>query len=254
MLIDTHAHLYLEQFDEDIDEVMKNALDHGVEKIFLPNIDSSTTQALNDLVRAYPDNCFPMIGLHPCSVKANYLDELKHVEEELAKGHYIAVGEVGLDYYWDTYFKKEQINSFKRQIDLAEENDLPVIIHSRDSLDETIRIIGNKQKGNLKGIFHCFNGTVEQAKEIAGSGFLVGLGGVVTYKKADLGEMVASLSDKQIVLETDAPYLSPVPKRGKRNESANIIHIAEHVSEIRGASIEEISRISTENAMNLFSL
>jgi len=242
----------MQQFKDDIDEVIKNAIEHDVERMYLPNIDSTSTQSMNDLVARFPENCFPMMGLHPCSVKANYEEELRHVEDELKTGKYVGVGEIGLDYYWDTYFKKEQIKAYKFQIDLALEHRLPIIIHSRESLDETIRIVRNKQKGQLRGIFHCFNGTVEQANEIRDIGFLVGLGGVSTYKKADLGPMIATLNKTDFVLETDAPYLSPVPFRGKRNESAYLINTAEKVAEFMGIPIKQVAEYSSKNALNLF--
>lgn len=252
MIVDTHAHLYLEQFSKDIDEVISNCALEGVEKIYLPNIDSTTTEAMLALCKKHPDSCYPMIGLHPCSVKENFKEELKHITDMIEIEEFSGVGETGIDLYWDKTFKKQQINCFEFQIDLAKKKALPIIIHSRDSLELTIEIIESHQDGNLKGIFHCFNGTKSQCKKIADVNFLMGLGGVITYKKADMGEVVSYMPKDHFVLETDAPYLAPVPKRGKRNESAYIKFVAEKVAEFRRVPVEEVIEVTTTNALALF--
>lgn len=254
MFIDTHAHLYLEQFDADQGEVIARAKQAGIEKILLPNIDQSTTGAMKKLCAAYPGICLPMIGLHPCSVNQNYESELAHIEDELSQSEYCAIGETGIDLYWDTTYKDLQIMAFEQQIQWSKETDLPIVIHSRDSLDLTISLIEKHQNGNLKGVFHCFNGTEEQAKRVEEIGFMMGLGGVVTFKKANLGSMVASLSKRNIILETDAPYLSPTPHRGKRNESSYIPVIAEKVAEFRAESINEVMHYTSANAKKLFAI
>ena len=254
MLIDTHAHLYLEQFNEDIDTVLENAIKMNVTKIFLPNIEKETTSSMLALCDSYPDMCYPMIGLHPCSVSESYEKELEHIIDELSKRKYYGIGETGIDLYWDKSFKDEQILCFERQIELAKQHDLPVIIHSRESLDLTIELIAKHQDGSLKGIFHCFNGTVEQCKKVLDVNFMMGLGGVITYKNAGLDEMVKFLPFENMVLETDAPYLTPVPHRGKRNESAYVSLVASKVAEIKEVSLKEVIDITTINAANLFGI
>ncbi len=254
MFVDTHAHLYLKQFDSDIDSVIDHALNMNVKKIFLPNIDSSTTDAMMQLSEKFPDVCFPMIGLHPCSVKEDLSEQLDHINLMLSKAKYYGIGETGIDLYWDKSTYKQQIESFEVQVELAKKHDLPVIIHSRDALDETIEVISRNQDGSLKGIFHCFNGTVDQCRRVAELNFMMGLGGVITYKNAKLDDMVRYMPEEFMVLETDAPYLSPVPHRGKRNESSYIPLVASKVSEIRGESLKSIMNYTTNNAKKLFAL
>lgn len=252
MYIDSHAHLYLEQFKDDQDEIIQRCLDNDVQKIFLPNIDSTTTKRMLDLCHSFPEVCYPMIGLHPCSVKENLNDELSHIEDELKINKYYGIGESGIDLYWDKTFKKDQIKAFEFQIDLASRLDLPIIIHSRESLDLTIDIITNHQTGHLKGIFHCFNGNVSQCKKILDVNFQMGLGGVITFKNAKLDEMINYLPFTNMLLETDAPYLSPAPYRGKRNESSYIPLIAKKVSEIKNVKIEDVMNFTTKNAKEIF--
>lgn len=254
MLIDTHAHLYLEQFNEDIDTVLENAIKMNVTKIFLPNIEKGTTHSMLALCDSYPDMCYPMIGLHPCSVSESYEEELEHIIEELSKRKYYGIGETGIDLYWDKSFKDEQVLCFERQIELAKQHDLPVIIHSRESLDLTIELIAKHQDGSLKGIFHCFNGTIEQCKKVIELNFMMGLGGVITYKNAGLDEMVKFLPFENMVLETDSPYLTPVPHRGKRNESAYVSLVASKVAEIKEVSLKQVIDLTTINAANLFGI
>ncbi|MBT8233152.1 MAG: TatD family hydrolase [Saprospiraceae bacterium] len=254
MYIDSHAHLYLEQFDEDIDVVINTAIKSEVKRIFLPNIDSTTIDRLHNLEASYPDNCFAMMGLHPCSVKENFETELSIVKHNLSQRKYYGIGETGIDLYWDKTFREEQIYSFEQQIAWAKEFDLPVIIHSRDSLDLTIEIIAKHQDGKLKGIFHCFNGTVDQCKKVVDLNFMMGLGGVITFKKANLEEMVRFMPISNMVLETDAPYLAPTPYRGKRNESSYIPIVAEKVAQFKNMELYEVASSTTRNARDLFGI
>ena len=254
MYIDTHAHLYLEQFNEDIQEVLKKSKNSGVEKIFLPNINSGTIEAMNLLATEYPDLCYPMVGLHPCYVKEDYKDELARVSKELESHTYYGVGETGVDLYWDVTYKKQQIEAFEYQIDLAKKHSLPIIIHSRDCLDLTLDIIESNQDGSLTGIFHCFNGDKAQCKRAADMGFHMGLGGVVTFKKANLGDMVAYAPQDYLLLETDAPYLSPSPHRGKRNESSFLPLVAMKIAEFRAQSVIDVRNYTTANAEKLFKI
>jgi len=251
-LIDTHAHLYLDHFKNDLNETVDRAKSNNVEKVYLPNIDSSSIESLHSLEKQFPNFFVAMMGLHPCSVKENYKDELQLVSKWLAKRPYCAVGEIGIDLYWDKSFYKEQVEAFKYQIELSKEYNIPFVIHSRDSLDETISIVSEMQDGKLNGIFHCFNGTSEQGKKVVDAGFYMGIGGVLTYKNSGVAENLKELPLDKMVLETDAPYLSPVPYRGKRNESSYILNIATKLSEVKEVSIEEIARITTRNAEKIF--
>jgi TatD DNase family protein len=249
---DTHSHIYDEQFSGDETEMMQRATDAGVNKIYMPNCDSSTMDAMLQMTKKYPQQCFPMMGLHPCYVKENYTHELQIVADKLKEGTYYGVGEIGLDYYWDITFKEQQLEAFAYQIDLALQYNLPIIIHSRESTPDCIEMVRKKQNGALKGIFHCYSGTIQEAKSIAGLGLYLGIGGVVTYKKSNLPDVIKAVGLQQIVLETDAPYLSPVPYRGKRNESAYIPLIAAKLAEILELPIEEIAEVSSRNAENIF--
>ena len=251
-LIDTHAHIYLDHFKDDLAETVTRAKGNSVEKVYLPNIDSSTIDDLHFLERQYPDFFVAMMGLHPCSVKENYKDELKIVSEWLEKRTYSAVGEIGIDLYWDKSFHKEQIDAFRYQINLSRDYGIPFVIHSRDSLDETIAIVSEMQDGSLNGIFHRFNGTSEQGRKVVDAGFYMGIGGVLTYKNSGVAENIKNLPLENMVLETDAPYLSPVPYRGKRNESSYVLNIANNLSEVKGVDIQEIARITTRNAEKIF--
>ncbi|HTE23744.1 TatD family hydrolase [Flavitalea sp.] len=251
-LVDTHSHLYSEEFSADIAEILRRAETEGVKKIFLPAIDSNSANSMFQLEKTYPDQCFAMMGLHPCYVKENYQQELDFVRNWLETRKFAAVGEIGLDYYWDRNFDKEQMDAFSYQVDLAMKHDLPIVIHSRDSMHDTIAMIKSKQNGKLRGIFHCFSGTYEQALEIIELGFLLGIGGVLTYKKSGLSEVVEKLPMDALVLETDAPYLTPVPFRGKRNESSYLKYIVSRLAEVKRLPEEEIARITTANAEKLF--
>ena len=252
--IDTHTHLFLPEFDQDRDQVIKNAIDHNVQKMLLPNVDITTINPLMELIQKYPLNCFPMMGVHPTSVRADYEKELDIVESWLEKEKFIAIGEIGMDLYWDKTFQKQQEEVFRRQLNLAKKYNLPVVIHARESFDEIFKIIDEEVDDRLTGVFHAFTGTVEQANQIIEWGFMMGIGGIVTFKNAGLDKVVRNIDINHIVLETDAPYLAPVPKRGKRNQSAYIRHIAEKIALIKEISIEKVANITTDNAKQLFRL
>ncbi len=251
-LIDTHCHLYLDEFRDDLPELMLRADQEGVTKIYMPGLDSHHTKSVLALADRYPMRCFAMTGLHPCYVKENYAEELEWVEESLANRPFAAVGEIGLDYYWDRSFDEYQQISFRRQIGMAKRYDLPVVIHSRNSMDDCIQILKQERTPSLSGIFHCFSGTLEQAEEIIACGMMLGIGGVVTYKNAGLAKVVAALPLEHIVLETDAPYLTPVPFRGKRNESSYLKYILARVAALKDVPMEEVARITTANANRVF--
>ncbi len=252
-LIDTHTHLYLKEFSEDIEEVIQRAKDEGIEKFYLPAIDSSETQAMTSLEKKFPGKCLPMAGLHPCSVKENYKGELNKIEKMLLERKFAAIGESGLDFYWDTKFTNEQYESLHTQISWALQYNLPLVLHTRNAMQETIDIIKTYSGKSLRGIFHCFGGTTEQAREIIDQNFLLGIGGIITYKNSGLSEVLKEIDLKYIVLETDAPYLTPVPFRGKRNESSYLKYIAQKLAEIKNSSIEEVAEQTTNNAENIFS-
>lgn len=250
--IDTHCHLYLEDFADDIVAIMQRADKEGVKQFYLPAIDSTVFAALLKLEQQYPGRCIAMSGLHPCSVKENFREELKLVEQSLTKRKFAAVGEIGLDFYWDRSFEKEQYIAMHEQIEWALHYDIPIVIHSRDSIKQTIEVVREHQRGNLKGIFHCFNDTHESATEIIDLGFFLGIGGVLTYKNSTLPVVAKQISLEYMVLETDAPYLTPVPFRGKRNESSYIKYTAAKLAELKGVGIEEIASATTANAQKIF--
>jgi len=252
-LIDTHCHLYAPAFTEDIDAVIKRAMAAGVSRLYLPAIDRESETSMLDLEKRYPDICFAMQGLHPCSVKADSADALKHVEQSLAGRRFAAVGEIGLDFYWDRSFENEQYHAFHQQVEWALQYDLPIVIHSRDSIEQTIAVVREHQNGKLRGIFHCFNEDEKSAREIISLGFYLGIGGTVTYKKSDLPVVLKDIGLENIVLETDSPYLPPVPFRGKRNESSFLLNIVQKLAEIKGVNVEEVARITTKNALKVFS-
>lgn len=253
-LVDTHAHLYLEQFDSDLVEVMTRAQENGVTKVLLPNIDSSTTERLWKTVEAFPETCFPMMGLHPCSVSDSVAEELAHVREELEKGKYIAVGEIGIDLYWDKTLIKEQIIAFEQQMEWAKELNLPVAIHCRESFDEIFTSVEKVQDGRLKGVLHCFTGNADQAQRTIDLGLHIGLGGVLTFKNSGVDKAVVDAPMDKIILETDSPYLAPTPYRGKRNESSYTKLVAEKLAEVKELSLEEVAKQTTKNAKTLFDL
>ena len=252
MIIDTHSHIYLPEFRDDLDQMLRRAENEVVKLILMPAIDNETQFAMLGMEDHYPGKCLSMMGLHPCSVKEGYKQELKIVEEYLEKRRFVAVGETGLDFYWDRTFTKEQYESFQTQIELAKQYDIPVVIHSRNSIDECIKVVRENQQGNLKGVFHCFSGNEKQAKEIIDLGFYLGIGGVVTFKNSGLDKVMADIDMKNVVLETDAPYLAPVPFRGKRNECSYIKYVVEKIAEIKNIAKEEVASITTKNAKELF--
>lgn len=251
-LIDTHVHLYLEEFGGDMPELLERAEIAGVKRFYMPAIDSSEHGRMLALEANYPDKCLAMMGLHPCYVKENVEEELALVEGWLAKRSFAAVGEIGLDFYWDRTFEAQQYMAFRRQIALARQYNLPIVIHSRNSTQECIELVKEGQDGGLTGVFHCFSGSYELARDIVKLGFFLGIGGVVTYKNAGLPAVLAQLSLDNIVLETDAPYLTPVPFRGKRNESSYLSYVVQKLADIYGVTPEEVARITTANALQLF--
>ena len=254
--IDTHSHLYSSQFDEDRTKAVREAIDAGVSTILLPNISSEYTKGMLELCAEFPKNCYPMMGLHPCDVKEeNSKAELAHVEQELVTGKYIAVGEIGLDLYWDKTKLDIQKEAFIHQIELAKKYKLPIAIHVRDSFNEAIEIIEKLNDENLRGVFHCFTGNVEDAKRVINlGGFYLGIGGVLTFKNSGLDKTIAEIDLQHLILETDSPYLAPTPFRGKRNESKYIINIAEKLADVHKINIKEVAEITTENAKKLFVL
>lgn len=252
-LIDTHAHLYSRKFDADRHDMVTRALATGVERIYLPNIDSESIEGMLALEADFSANCFAMMGLHPCSVQPEtYAQELEIVEKWLEQRSWAGIGETGIDLYWDRTTLAIQQIAFARQCVWARELGRPVIIHSREANQEAIEVVRQNQDGRLRGIFHCFSGTLEEAKEMIGLGFMLGIGGTLTYPKSELPSVLAEIPLENIVLETDAPYLPPVPHRGKRNESAFVRHTAEKLAEVKGMPLEEIARITTANAFKMF--
>jgi TatD DNase family protein len=251
---DTHAHLYLEEFDADRDAMISRAAAAGIKHILLPNIDSTSIQSMLHLSSVYPSICHPMVGLHPTSVKASYPEELEIVTEYLdAPEHcFCAVGEIGIDLYWDKTFEAQQREAFSRQLDLAIRHNLPVAVHTRNSFDLTANIIESKHNPVLRGVFHCFGGSLAQANRAISLGFMLGIGGVVTYKNSGLQQVVEAIGPEHLLLETDAPFLPPVPHRGERNESSYIPVVAAKIAEIKGIPVEEVADITTGNAIRLF--
>lgn len=261
ILTDTHTHIYSESFEEDQDKMMQRAISVGVERFFVPAIDSGYTQSMYDIESKYPNNVFLMMGLHPTHVKENYKEELQHVEEELAKRlnedsdkKFYAVGEIGVDLYWDKTFLKQQQESFRYQIQLAKKYKLPIVIHCRDAFEEVFEVLESEKGEDLFGIFHCFTGTIDDARRAIGYNMKLGIGGVVTFKNGKIDKFLNEFSLENIVLETDAPYLAPVPYRGKRNESSYLIQVVEKLSEVYEKSPEEIAQITTENSKHIFGI
>jgi TatD DNase family protein len=251
--IDTHCHLYLPDFNNDIEAVFMRAKTAGIEKFFLPSIDSSFINALLIMEATYPGKCFAMAGLHPCSVNEIFLQELDQFYELLKKKSFAAIGEIGLDFYWSTNFEKQQYEAFETQMEWALQKKLPIVIHTRNAMQQTIDFVKPFADKGLRGIFHCFGGSYENAGQIIDMNFYLGIGGVLTYKKSGLDEVIKKINMEHLVLETDAPYLTPVPYRGKRNESSYIKIIAEKLAEIKNISVEEVASITTANAEKIFS-
>jgi len=253
-LIDTHTHLFSSQFDDDRHLIVQNAIDKGVSKMLLPNINSQTIDAMHKLCADFPTHCFPMMGLHPCDIKENYLEELQIVKSYLDKGSYVAVGEIGIDLYWDKDTLDIQKEAFRQQLIWAKEYDLPVAIHIRESFDEVFEIIEEVNDDHLRGVFHCFTGNEAQAKKAIELGFMLGVGGVVTFKNSGLDKTLKNLDLNHLILETDSPYLAPTPHRGQRNESSFLPLIAQKLAEIYEINVEEVAKVTSHNANTLFKL
>ncbi|NOT91228.1 TatD family hydrolase [Ferruginibacter sp.] len=254
ILTDTHTHLYAEEFTTDIDEVITRAENEGVNKFYLPAIDSTAHKQMIMLEEKYPGKCIAMMGLHPCYVKDNYISELQIVEDWLAKRKFAAVGEIGLDFYWDKTFTTQQYQTFRMQIEWSLQYKLPIVIHTRNAMAETIAVVKEYASRGVNGIFHCFSGTYEDAVAITDLGFYLGIGGVLTYKNSGLAEAIAKVDLQHLVIETDAPYLTPVPYRGKRNESSYLKYVVEKLAQIKNVPAEEVAAITTANAEKIFGL
>jgi len=254
IITDTHAHLYSEQFKDDRHEMMERAINSGVSRFFVPAIDSSYLNDMLDLENSFPNKTFLMMGLHPTHVHENVDEELEFVKKWLDKRHFYAVGEIGIDLYWDTSFLKQQQIAFKTQIKWAKEKGLPIVIHCRDAFDEIFEILEEAKDDKLFGIFHCFTGTLEQAQKAISYNMKLGIGGVVTFKNGKIDQFLKKIPLKNIVLETDAPYLAPSPYRGKRNESSYIIHVMDKVADIYNLTSEEIADITTKNSKDIFGI
>lgn len=252
MLIDTHTHLYDEKFEADRSEMILRAISGGVRKMYLPNCDNTTIDGMLALEHEFPEHCFSMMGVHPCYIKENYQEELRIVRSWLDKRPFSAVGEIGLDYYWDKTFVEQQKQAFRQQLEWAIEFNRPVVIHTRDSMQDTVDIVREYHKKGIRGVFHCFTGSYEIASQLIDMNFYLGIGGVLTYKNAGIQEVIQRIDLKHLVLETDAPYLTPHPFRGKRNESLYVKIVAEKLAELKGVSTTEVEEITTLNADQLF--
>lgn len=254
ILTDTHTHLYYEKDDVKRKELIDRCFENGVERLFLPNVDAQSIPLVMNLANTYPDSCFPMLGLHPCDVKEGYQTELDIIFESLSNYKVYAIGEIGIDLYWDKSTLSIQREAFRKQIAWAKQLDLPIVIHCRDAFDEVYEVLQGEKDEKLKGIFHCFSGNADQARKIIELGFYLGIGGVVTYKNSGLDKVVAEIGLEHLVLETDAPYLTPVPFRGKPNESSYLVYVAAKVAEVKNKSLEEVAAITTENSKNIFKI
>lgn len=253
ILTDTHTHLYSKEFDADRSQLIKSAIKNGITRFFMPNIDSDSIPVMYQVEKEFPDNCFAMMGLHPCSVNATVQHELQVVRHWLNKRKFAAIGEIGIDLYWDKTFIQQQQDAFRAQINLAKEYNLTYVIHSRNSFDEVMEIVNEFKSDNIKAVFHCFSGNVQQAEQVIASGdFKLGIGGVVTFKNSGLDKVVEATDLKHIVLETDAPYLAPVPYRGQRNNPGYLMLIARRIAEIKNISIEEVAEVTTQNSKDVF--
>lgn len=254
LLTDTHTHLYYETDTEKQIKLMERCLANGIERLFLPNVDVKSIEMIDNLVKCYPENCYAMAGLHPCDVKDDYADQLAVIYGSIANRKIYAIGEIGVDLYWDKTTLQIQQDAFKRQIAWAKELALPIVIHCREAFDEVFEVLDSEKDEKLRGIFHCFTGNLTQAKRAIDLNFYLGIGGVVTYKKAGLDLVLAEIPIEHIVLETDSPYLAPVPFRGKPNESSYLIHIAQKVAEIYQVSVEDVAEVTTENSRRVFNI
>ncbi len=251
---DTHTHLYSKEFENESTQLIEKAIKNGVSRLFIPNIDLQSIQPMLDLVWQFPENCFPMMGLHPCSVAENVEEQLFQIQKWFKKRKFYAVGEIGLDFYWSLDLKEQQIMAFKKQCLWAIQQDLPINIHARNATPDVISILQEMKHPKLRGIFHCFSGNAVEAKQIVEIGFYLGIGGVLTFKNAGLSEAIADIDLQNIVLETDAPYLAPVPFRGKRNESFYVIEVAKKLAELKQVSLKNVADITTENSKIIFGI
>lgn len=250
--IDTHAHIFAKEFDADRDDMMQRAQDVEIGKIFMPNIDHTTIDSMLELEQKYPAVCYPMMGLHPCHVKKDFEKELYIVESWLNKRKFSAVGEMGTDLYWDKTFWDQQVEAFTIQVGFAKKHNVPIVVHCRESIDQTLELVEKLQDGKLKGVFHCFTGSKEQAEKLVKLGFYAGIGGVATFKKGGMENVLPHVPLDRIVLETDSPYLAPTPHRGKRNEPAYIPLIAQRVAELKNTNLADVQKATTQNALTLF--
>jgi TatD DNase family protein len=254
LLTDTHTHLYYETDEEKLEQLMQRCFDHQIQRLFLPNVDVASIAKIDGLVKKYPENCFAMAGLHPCDVKENYEEVLDEICESIADRNIYAIGEIGIDLYWDKSTLAYQQAAFREQIKWAKDMDLPIVVHCRDAFDEVFEVLESEKGADLKGILHCFTGNLEQARRAIDLGFYLGIGGVVTYKKAGLDEVLKHIPLKNLVLETDSPYLAPVPFRGKPNESSYLVYIAQKLAELYETSVEEIAAVTTDNSVSIFKI
>lgn len=252
ILTDTHTHLYYAIDKKERDEQLERCFKNEITRLFLPNVSSQSVAMVMDLAKAYPQNCFPMLGLHPCEVKENFEEELSIISQHIEKNKIYAIGEIGIDLYWDKTLLKQQQQAFITQINWAKNLNLPIVIHCRDAFDEVFEILTLQKDDKLRGIFHCFTGDLNQANTAIELGFYLGIGGVVTYKKAGLDKVIEDIDLQHIVLETDAPYLAPAPFRGKPNESSYLIHTAQKIADIKNISLEELAKITTANSVKIF--
>ncbi len=254
ILTDTHTHIYYETDEVKLAEQLERCLTNGITRLFLPNVNSATIDLVFGLSTTHPNQCFPMLGLHPCDVKENFEEELNNINIAVQKNKIFAIGEIGIDLYWDKSFLVQQQIAFRKQIEWAKELDLPFVIHCRNAFDEVFEILEDLNDEKLRGIFHCFTGSLAQAEQAINLGFLLGIGGVVTYKKAGLDLVVEQLDLVHLVLETDSPYLAPVPYRGKPNESSYLIHVAQKIADIKNITLEEVANITTANSIKVFGI
>ena len=252
ILTDTHTHLYYETDPEKLSDLMQRSLDNKVCRLFLPNVDSESIPLVFGLSERYPNHCFPMLGLHPCDVKANYKEELDSISKEIAQRKVYAIGEIGIDLYWDKSTLSIQQEAFRIQIDWAKNLGLPIVIHCREAFDEIFESLNELKDDKLRGIFHCFSGTLKQAHQVIGLGFYLGIGGVLTYKNSGLDKVIQDVSLEHLVLETDSPYLTPVPFRGKPNESSYLIYVAQKLADLKQVSLDEIAEVTTQNSRMVF--
>lgn len=254
ILTDTHTHLYYEKDQAQLDQLMQRAFDNQVSRLFLPNVDVASVPLVMNLAKKYPEHCFPMLGLHPCDVKADFREQLQTIYDQIPNQPIYAIGEIGIDLYWDKSTLENQLEAFRIQIGWAKKLNLPIVIHCRDAFDEVYQVLLAENDEKLRGIFHCFTGSLEQANLIIDLGFYLGIGGVVTYKNAGLDAVVAQIPFEHLVLETDSPYLTPVPFRGKPNESSYLVHVAQKVADLHQTSVAKLAEITTENSIKIFGI